>query len=226
MTLDGSEKLRILHADLNAAQNLAVWALEGYAEPVRVVAKRISEEPRVYAAAKLGKRLAGALGGQAIVLKPVDSSTWSLDLIAYPTWKEAASHLGLAVAQRPPAVDSDSETQDTTDVLLAELAELEAELTGETASTCFATLRTLCSVGGGWRVATTGHSSSGKWCGRLRARATPRVVGALRARPGVHLACRVQRGTSPRGSPLRPQRDAHPTGQRICARFQALRFFE
>lgn len=130
-SLDGPEKLRILHADLNAAQNLAVWALEGYAEPVRVVATRVSEVPLVYAAADLGRRLAAAFGGEAVVLKPVDVSRPELDLIPYPTWKAAATHLGLAATQRPAGGDGESEAKDYTDVLVAELAELEAELTGD-----------------------------------------------------------------------------------------------
>jgi len=57
--------LRVVHADINAAQNLAARAIEGYAKPSRIFAVRHPQTELLYRS-DLKKRLRGALGGGAV----------------------------------------------------------------------------------------------------------------------------------------------------------------
>jgi hypothetical protein len=129
---DGEGRVRVRHADLNAAQNLALWCLEAYGVPFRVTAARVQEEPPVYAAANLGKRMQAAFKGAAVVFRPAGGGEPGFEARAFRTWRSAAKALGIA-AEGAPA-DSGEEGGGQEDQEAAEVEEMAAELTGERAN--------------------------------------------------------------------------------------------
>ena len=127
----GDGGVHVRHADLNAAQNLALWCLEAYGVPFRLSVARVQEGPPVYAAANLGKRMQAAFEGAAIVFHASTGDGPGFEVQAFRSWKSAAKALGLAAAA-PSESGEDGGGQE--DLEAAELEEMAAELTGERAN--------------------------------------------------------------------------------------------
>jgi hypothetical protein len=129
---EGDGRLRVRQADLNTAQNLALWCLKAYGVPFRLTAARIKESPPVYAAANLGKRMQAAFAGAAVIFRADDGDGPGFEVQAFRSWKSAAKALELATAEAP--ADSGEDGGGKKDLEAAELEEMAAELTGERVS--------------------------------------------------------------------------------------------
>ncbi len=131
VSVDGSDGLRTRNADINAAQNLAVWSLEGYAQPFRLTATRISDDPPVFGAAKLGKRQQSVFGGGAVVLRETTQGAGTFTLEAHRSWSHAARAVGIETGgEAPQGGEDDVALQDIADVVVAEFDLAQAELSG------------------------------------------------------------------------------------------------
>ncbi|MGC8724844.1 MAG: type V CRISPR-associated protein Cas12b [Acidobacteriota bacterium] len=122
-------KVRVRHADLNAAQNLALWCLEAYGVQFRLSVARVQEAPPVYAAVNLGKRNKAAFEGAAVVFRAPDGSGQGFEAQSFRSWKSAAKALGLSPGAEPSEAGEEGEGRE--DLEAAELEEMGAELTGE-----------------------------------------------------------------------------------------------
>ena len=116
VSLDASGRLRVRHADLNAAQGLALRALTGHATVFRLSMRRILVRPGVHVfvnARKVLALLSGALQqelglatpAQVAVLTPLGAIRHKL--AAYVTPRAAAAELGLDLARLSAAGGTD-----------------------------------------------------------------------------------------------------------------------
>ncbi len=128
--------LRVTHADVNAAQNIALRFLTGHDEAIRVPAWRASEggDPGRFVSAKLGKRLASALGGHYAILQKRPGAEALYELEAVKTAQQAAKRLGVGVGDlslEPEEEEGSALTEESEGLDLAELAAQEALREGQ-----------------------------------------------------------------------------------------------
>jgi IS605 OrfB family transposase len=171
VALDGPERLRTKHADINAAQNIGVRYLTAHAAPVRL---RVSKVPggdnRQLVSYELGLLAEAALGGKRILFTATDGPTYSAR--AFKTGASLLTHLkqttDAGVTFDGNVVD-DSDDDD-------ELAESQALLDATSAETL-----TLFRD-------PSGHLFAGMWCeakvfwGRVR----QEIISRLRRTGRLH----------------------------------------
>lgn len=105
-TLDAEEHLVALNADVNAAQNTAIWYIEGHSRPVRISALKMKEGPLAVDCSK--PRLFGAFEAKGMTLKEREPNQYSEDQ-RFRTLASMAVALGVLDPTELQVSDHDSE---------------------------------------------------------------------------------------------------------------------
>lgn len=118
-----NESLRLKNADINAAQNIGRFFIEGHSVPFRVSVQKLADDTgrTLYINANLGKRAQGALGGSVIVFEPAVANQTCFKCRTFSNVRQAEKALGIARPQGGPEEDTDAELDDAD-------MELEAEI--------------------------------------------------------------------------------------------------
>ena len=132
-SFDQERGLRVSHADINAAQNLACRLLEAYSVPIRIVATKVGD---TYVNANLGARNEAAFGGKVVALRPGDGG-YRIQVYRDLRSASKATEGNLSKAKSMDSGASISADSDDSDLLFETVLQEELESSGVKANFFF-----------------------------------------------------------------------------------------